>query len=206
MARSKIGAVCPPGIFCLTPGVILFTTVLLTLLIVGAFFIRQMDNQQEPLFVNRKQMFDYLADQKPPPPVQIAISRGGDDRYTRAPEPLRWWYSPMAETPVAQPPFGFASRGYPEPYQSYGFIMTENGQTLPLYGRRTAGRSDRYNYYTRTDTYNPIPVPIRYKGRDCQDSVGCEELFDMEKVKLVNGIEGKVNIYQYDGPAYNPIV
>jgi hypothetical protein len=104
------------------------------------------------------------------------------------------------------PPFGYATQGLPDKYQSYGFIMTENGQTLPLYGRRLATRSDRFNYYTRTDTYNPIQMPVRYKARDCQDSVGCEEVYSGDHVSLPNGIQGKVSVYQSDGPPYIPYV
>ena len=139
----------------------------------------------------------------PEPSPTVVVNAGGDDRYTRAPEPLRFWNAP-AQMPVRGALFGVPTQGLPEQYQSYGFITTSDGQTLPLYGRRTAGRSDRYNYYTRTDSYNPIPIPIRYKGRDCQDSIGCDELFNGEHVRTVNGNEGKVNIYQYDGPMYIP--
>lgn len=156
-----------------------------------------------------KQFFNKDAfDQRPPPPVQIHLGMGGDDRYTRAPEPLKFAYGPPM-IPVGgalPPPFGFATQGFPDKYQSYGFIMTDNGQTLPLYGRRTAGRSDRYNYYTRTDTYNPIQMPVVFKKRDCQDSVGCEEIFSGDHVRLPNGLSGKVSVYQSDGPPYIPYV
>jgi hypothetical protein len=37
-------------------------------------------------------------------------------------------------------------------------IIKSGEQLLPLYGRQTAYRSDRYNYYTRTDTYTPNTV------------------------------------------------
>lgn len=208
----KSTAFCPPGVFCITPGVTIFFLVLVVILLAGFTFVKfQTEDSgipsQTPM--TAKQFFNSHAfDQKPPPPVQIALARGGDDRYTRAPEPLRFWSLPsMIPSPSSiLPPFGLPTQGVPESYQSYGFISTENGQTLPLYGRRLASRSDRYNYYTRTDTYNPVPVPIVYKKRNCQDSVGCEELFDNEHVRLVNGIEGKVNLYQFDGPPYIPYV
>jgi len=139
-------------------------------------------------------------------PQQINISRGGDDRYSIAPQPLRNSFDMRGPGPMGPATFGMATQGSPAQYQSYGFITTSDGQTLPLYGRRTTNRSDRFNYYTRTDTYNPIPIPIRYKGRDCQDSIGCDELFDNEEVRAINGKQGQVKIYQFGGPTYSPDV
>jgi hypothetical protein len=86
-----------------------------------------------------------------------------------------------------------------------GVITMEDGQILPLYGRRTTSRSDRFQYYTRTDSYNPVQLPIQHKRRDCQDDVGCEELFDGESVSLKpTGQQGTTTIYRFDGPVYVP--
>ena len=185
---------CPPGVFCFTPEVFLFVIFVLVGCL-GALAYMNSTQQEAPVYVRKPRI--------PEPSPTVVVNAGGDDRYTRAPEPLRFWNAP-AQMPVRGALFGVPTQGLPEQYQSYGFITTSDGQTLPLYGRRTAGRSDRYNYYTRTDSYNPIPIPIRYKGRDCQDSIGCDELFNGEHVRTVNGNDGKVNIYQYDGPMYIP--
>ena len=186
---------CPPGVFCFTPEVFLFIIFVLIGCLGALVYMNSTQQQQPPVYVRKPRI--------PEPSPTVVVNAGGDDRYTRAPEPLRFWNAP-AQMPVRGALFGVPTQGLPEQYQSYGFITTSDGQTLPLYGRRTAGRSDRYNYYTRTDSYNPIPIPIRYKGRDCQDSIGCDELFNGEHVRTVNGNEGKVNIYQYDGPMYIP--
>ena len=185
---------CPPGVFCFTPEVFLFVIFVLVGCL-GALVYMNSTQQEAPVYVRKPRI--------PEPSPTVVVNAGGDDRYTRAPEPLRFWNAP-AQMPVRGALFGVPTQGLPEQYQSYGFITTSDGQTLPLYGRRTAGRSDRYNYYTRTDSYNPIPIPIRYKGRDCQDSIGCDELFNGEHVRTVNGNDGKVNIYQYDGHMYIP--
>ena len=204
----KSAPYCPPGVFCLTPGVTIFLIFLVVALLAGGLLLQQ-NLQQAQMDMSAKRFFNKDAfDQRPPPPVQIALGMGGDDRYTRAPEPLKFAYGPPA-IPVGgalPPPFGYATQGLPDKYQSYGFIQTINGQTLPLYGRRLATRSDRYNYYTRTDTYNPVPIPVQFKGRDCQDGVGCEEIFNGDKVLTGNGLEGKVSVYQFDGPPYIPYI
>jgi len=125
------------------------------------------------------------------------VYAGGDDRYTMAPRPQREW----------QPGLGgltqIASRGPPERYQQMGILDGGDGKLLPLYGRRVAARSDYFNYYTRTDTYNPVAVPVRFKKRDCQDSVGCHEVSTGDEVDIsLTGQRGKVTLYGFDGPRY----
>ena len=122
------------------------------------------------------------------PQVIVVPSRSGDDRYTRAPEPLRQDGIPLPS---------IRTRGEPDPYQQMG-TLTVDGKVLPLYGRRTAPRSDRFNYYTRTDTYNPVQLPLNHKRRDCQDMVGCEELFSGDEIAVpTTGEKAKVALYGF---------
>ena len=134
------------------------------------------------------------------PPLQVNNTlKGGDDRYTRAPEAERVWNTgpDLSRIPSPEYPFNIPTQGIPESYQSMGIVKTNDGKLLPLYGRRSIGSRERYNYYTRTDSYNPIPIPVTIKGRDCQDQVGCPELYDGDSVKLSATDEtGKVTIYR----------
>lgn len=141
-------------------------------------------------------------------PTVLNIRAGGDSRYDRAPQPLRDWNAGPEFPPrggIAPIPINIPTQGLPERFQSVGVMTTPDGQVLPLYGRRTATSTDRWNYYTRTDTYNPVPIPVSYKKRDCMDDTGCEELMDGEAVKnFATGTESKVHIYRMDGPKYIP--
>jgi hypothetical protein len=197
---------CPPGVFCITPGLVLLV-VGVVLAVVGFFFLQggSAANQAPPP--------QPIAVAAPPPEqpmaVQIAVSQeGGDDRYTRAPKPERHWITrPEIATPEEM--YGklprVPTRGLPETYQSMGVLKMEDGALLPLYGRRTASRSDRFQYYTRTDTYNPVQLPVSHKRRDCQDDIGCEELFNGESVTVTpTGQKGTATIYRFDGPTYVP--
>jgi hypothetical protein len=144
--------------------------------------------------------------EEPTPPITNVIVEKGDDRYTRAPKPLRNWISPGVDLDgsIYSVP-RIATRGLPETYQSMGIVRTESGELLPLFGRRVASRSDRFNYYTRTDTSNPIPLPVKYKRRDCQDDVGCDELFDGDEVDIApTNQKGRVTVYRFNGPTYIP--
>jgi hypothetical protein len=106
---------------------------------------------------------------------------------------------------LASIPINIPTQGIPESFQMTGNINVD-GKMLPLYGRRTMrGSSDRWNYYTRTDTFNPVPIPLRYKNRDCMDDIGCQELYSGEHVVLDGtGENGKVRLFRYDGPKYVP--
>jgi hypothetical protein len=141
-------------------------------------------------------------------PIVITVpgrgERGGDDRYSRAPRPQRFWDN-GPETPVRGAMDPIPTRGAPEAYQQMGVISGADGKVLPLYGRRVAPRSDYFNYYTRTDTYNPVALPVTFQRRDCQDNVGCQELMSGSEVRInPTGEVGKVMLYGFDGPRYSP--
>lgn len=142
-----------------------------------------------------------------PPPSVVVSMNGGDSRYDRAPQPLRDWMAPPEFPPrggLSRLPFNQPTKGLPESFQSVGMIRVED-KMLPLYGRRTTGGSDRWNYYTRTDTYNPIPLPVQIQRRDCMDDVGCPEISSGDRVHI-RGLqkEGQTEIYRFDGPKYIP--
>jgi len=199
--------ICPPGVLCITPSLIILVAVIL----IGVSALIYVMNIPRPIQLS---MPAQQIQEQPRQPISINVERGGDDRYTRAPKPLRNWLSPVdldGGVVGSVPIFNsgsvpvIATRGLPEAYQSMGIVTTSSGELLPLYGRRLASRSDRFNYYTRTDTNNPIPLPINHKRRDCQDDVGCEELFDGEGVEIIpTKQKGTVTIYRFNGPTYIP--
>jgi hypothetical protein len=84
-------------------------------------------------------------------------------------------------------------------------VINVGDKILPLYGRRTINGGDRWNYYTRTDTYNPVPLPVRFQKRDCMDDVGCQEIMSGESIKIdALQTEGRTELYKLDGPKYIP--
>jgi hypothetical protein len=139
--------------------------------------------------------------EQPRPQVSSPVInlRSGDSRYTRAPEPERDWDTPpdLSRIPRSDTPFNIPTQGIPEEYQSMGVVKTSEGKLLPLFGRRSISARERYNYYTRTDSYNPLPLPIQIQGRDCQDQVGCPELFNGDRVNISTmNQSGEVTIYR----------
>jgi hypothetical protein len=182
---------CPPGMLCFPDTFSLIswpsvTLILIFMVTVGLVVFSLRNTPQVVLMPSKQQQQQ---------PVQVSVKT--DDRYSRAPEAERDWSSGPDLTRVPSLPFNIATQGIPEAYQSMGIVKTSDGKLLPLYGRRSLSSRDRYNYYTRTDTYNPIPMPVSIKGRDCQDQVGCPELYDGDKIKLpATDQAGEVTIYR----------
>ena len=201
--RAKV---CPPGVFCISSGTGLLTVVLLVVVVGFVAYIFQQRPIEAPLPPEIKE--------KPIMISNVIQGGGGDDRYTRAPQPQRFWNNGPEIPPrgALLPPDGgilvnVPTQGFPEAYQSMGLLKTGEGKMLPLFGRRVASRSDRFNYYTRTDTYNPVPLPVRFQKKDCQDPVGCQEIFDGDDVSLTpTGEIAKATLYRFDGPLYVPSI
>jgi len=186
---------CPPGMICFPNkfGVISWPSITLCLIFIVTIALVIWSYKVAPdiIVLPRGPM--------PTAPIVKVNVRGSDSRYSRAPEPERDWDTPpdLSRIPNPATPFNIPTQGVAEEYQSMGIVKTPQGKLLPLFGRRCVSSRERYNYYTRTDSYNPIPLPIEMQGRDCQDQVGCPELFNGDRVNISTLNEhGEVTIYK----------
>lgn len=185
---------CPPGMVCFpdTFSVISWPSVTLIIIFIVTVGLVAWSLRTQTTYI--PQPMPQAVNQ----PVQVSV-KSGDDRYSRAPEAEREWSTgpDLNRIPSPSAPFNIPTQGLPENYQSMGVVKTSDGKLLPLYGRRSISSRERYNYYTRTDSYNPIPIPVQMQGRDCQDQVGCPELYNGDSVKLSATNEtGEVTIYR----------
>jgi len=55
---------------------------------------------------------------------------------------------------------------------------------LPLYGRKLETRNERWEYYCGSDKYNSMRLPVYYGNRDCQNDIGCNEIYDGDHVSV----------------------
>ena len=197
----RLSRSCPPGVWCMSGGLIA------TLLVTGIILLAILFYVFKPMLMqmsSMSMMSPMVPMAQPMAPPITMIQQGGDSRYDRAPQPLRDWIGRPELPPIGALPINIPTQGFPESFQSVGVIQAGD-QILPLYGRRTLRGSDRWNYYTRTDTYNPVPLPVHFQRRDCMDDVGCQEILSGETVKIdALHKEGKTNIYRFDGPKYIP--
>lgn len=76
---------------------------------------------------------------------------------------------------------------------------------LPLYGRRLYTNSSKWNYYTRTDTFNSVSIPLKINNKDCSDEQGCDELYTGDTFLIPElGETFRVEIYKSTQFNYNP--
>ena len=204
MPRRIFTDTCPAGTWCISPLNGILGMLCLVLFVGFVAYVLQSKPIQAPYPRDSPKDTTIIM-----PPQDSG--GGGDDRYTRAPQPQRFWDNGPEIPPRGAliPPGTMAinipTQGFPESYQQMGVLKQNDGKVLPLYGRRVASRADRFNYYTRTDTYNPVQLPLQYKRKDCQDPVGCQELFDGDSVKVMpTGEEVTATLYRFDGPLYVP--
>jgi hypothetical protein len=121
--------------------------------------------------------------------------------------------------PVMGVPINVETRGSGGDFQQVGILSKQvieedtkvpgnntDSNILPLYGKPTYRGSSRWLYYTETDKFNPIKIPISVNNRDCTDDQGCDELFDGSEV-VIPSYNGKftVKIYKFNKPRYIPI-
>jgi hypothetical protein len=117
-------------------------------------------------------------------------------------------------------PINIPSRGPFQAYQQVGILSKDeianpdkipgnnnDSNILPLFGRPTYAGSNRWNYYTTSDKFQSVKLPINIDNRKCTDDLGCDELRDGDMVTIpsYNG-RFRVEIYDFDKPRYIPFV
>ena len=209
--------ICPPGFFCMDTGFVALISIVLLAILVAAFIYRQKEDstsanakspqiiivdrdrnhEKEPTISNIKPNSQY------PPP---------DRDYETYPD-TRGFIPPPGVRAV---PIQVPTQGLPQEFQQMGVLTAPGGSStsatpnrtlLPLFGRKVAVSRERYNYYTRTDGYNPIQIPVTFKNRKCDDDNGCDEIMDGDTVGApIIGQSFVATVYRYNTPRYIPTV
>ena len=105
------------------------------------------------------------------------------------------------------------TRGEEPDYQQIGVLIekdpAENKEPkmLPLFGKRTYRGSQKWNYYTSTDQYNQLKIPVQLaqNTKNCTDEYGCKEIDTQDGVWVPAYQKNfNVEIYSLDSPKYIP--
>lgn len=128
------------------------------------------------------------------------------------PSETRMLQPPLRSSPdsvrVGRMPINVETRGTTPEIQQVGILSNgKNDTVLALYGRPTYRGSSKWMYYTGSDKFHTIRLPIMKQQRDCTSEYGCDELYDNDEV-TVTGYDTafKVTIYGLDAPRYIPFV
>jgi len=117
------------------------------------------------------------------------------------------------QPPIRENPYGInfptnaKTRGEELGYHLIGVITNDDkSKVLQLYGKEVYKNSNKWNYYTMTDQYNPVTVAIKKDGDNCVDEYGCKEIYNGDNVTVsVYGDEtftatiNKINYPKYVG-------
>ena len=218
MIGGAVQAICPPGFFCMDTGFIIFVAVVFLAIFVGVWTYKREQIQvilspaavaatapAPAAPVTQRDSYNALSSTQPGLPTPPERSYDTQPDFAGMPPP---------GFPVV--PIQIPTRGLPEQFQQMGVLTSPGGSAtsaspnrtlLPLYGRRTASGRERYNYYTRTDGYNPVQVPVSYKNRTCEDDNGCDEISTGDTVGVpLLGQTFVATTYKYNAPRYIPLI
>lgn len=118
--------------------------------------------------------------------------------------------STMGAMPTRGVPINIRTSGDPEaPYEQVGFLSGAGGQgsgaMLPLHGRPIHSARNRWQYYTMSDKFHAIRLPIMVGGRNASSEYGCDEVNTGDHV-YVEGydVPFRVTLYEKDHHRYIP--
>ena len=218
--------VCPPGFLCYDKST--FMLMIVMFIIVVVFYISKNNdkflqlsrdintnnNKLESQIYNLKQTNNNLENK-----LQVYNNIADDARYV-ANKDMNRVINPLIPPERSYPyrinrvgvPINVPTRGYPTGYQQVGILkqQTTSGESklLPLYGEQTYPGSRQWRYYTSSDGFQSVKLPVIHKNKNCQDTYGCDEIYEGEQVS-VTGYDAttfSATIYKLDAPRYLPYI
>jgi len=201
---------CPPGMLCINYSHVMIVFTLITIIIIF-YFARlgdKIDDIKKIKIDDKNIQQIQLQQQLPQQQIQQQQQQQSQQQQntnTILEEPSRAINIPTrGEQPEIQQVGILSKIGIENNTQKPG----DNDKTavLPLLGAPTYRGSNRWIYWTATDKYNQIKIPIANKGRACEDT-GCEEIYDDEQISVpeLNGIFN-VKLYNNKKLRYIPYV
>jgi hypothetical protein len=215
--------ICPAGLFCFDKNTIVL--LIISIIIVIVYFINNNNDKfnminndlqsskvklESKLYKYKKQLNNSNAVQT----IRDDTNYANNVDMQRISNPL---YPPERSFPYrlnrGGVPINIPTRGYSSGYQQVGVLIeehaagTDNKRILPLYGEQTYSGSNQWKYYTGTDGFQSVKLPVIHNNRNCQDENGCNEIYDNNQVNiLAYNTPYKASIYKLDAPRYIPNV
>ena len=218
--------VCPPGFFCFDKNTLML--IIVSFIIITCFYISKnndkfmqisqninnANSQLEAKINNLKNENSNLENK-----LQVYNNIADDARFV-ANKDMNRVINPLIPPERSYPyrinrvgvPINVPTRGYPTGYQQVGVLIeeTSNGENklLPLFGEQTYPGSRQWRYYSSSDGFQSVKLPVINKNKNCQDTYGCDEIYEGQQVSIVgyNGKSFKANIYKLDAPRYIPYI
>lgn len=207
---------CPPGMLCINYSHVMIVFTLITIIIIFYFTrlgdkiddikkIKIDDKNMHQIQLQQLQQQQQQQHQQQLQQQQENQQNTNNITDTLFKEPTRAINIPTrGEQPEIQQVGILSKIGIENSNQKPG----DNDKTavLPLLGAPTYRGSNRWIYWTATDKYNQIKIPISNKGRACENT-GCEEIYDGDQINVpeLNGVFN-VKLYNNSKLRYIPYV
>jgi hypothetical protein len=199
---------CIPGVVCLENVSILFIFVIMGLL----FYIWNMRN-------NNTHDKLYVVNHSPPllqqqnamiAPLASVSTRNDpfNDPYTPPLKSNSYYFPPDSSDVRGMPPMQVQLNtcSFNSGYTQIGILTRGDNMILPLFGRISCNRRDKWQYYTISNTGNlNTKLPVRFNGANCTSENGCNEMNNNDNI-YVEGYKDtfSATIYETGAFAYNP--
>jgi hypothetical protein len=97
------------------------------------------------------------------------------------------------------------SGSYNAEYTQVGFLTGTNKENIiPLYGRMIMANRNKWQYYTMSDKYHSIRLPISVGGKNASSEYGCDEVGNGDTV-YVEGYNAPFRVTLYEKQHFNYI-
>lgn len=218
--------VCPIGFFCFDRNT--FLLIIVSFIIIVVYYIqknnRLFDNIKMDLNYSKKDLESQLNTYKSElDSIKQDVSYKQTvnvDRDYNATKDLHRLINPLLPPERSYPyrlnglgmPINITTRGPSSGYQQVGVLIEEgvdgaSKKILPLYGEQTYNGSNQWKYYTNTDGFQAVKLPVTNKNRNCQDTYGCDEIYDGNMVSVdPYSNQYRASIYKLDSPKYIPYI
>ena len=173
--------ICPPGVFCIDTN---------TILIIGLFLCY--------FFYTNKQGLVIL------PTPHVPSLKLADQRIKEPLIPPEQSYIPNT--------INVPTRGETPGFQQVGVLIQQgtsdkDKKILPLYGEPTYRGSNKWRYYTGTDGFQSVKLPVLNKNKNCLEEYGCDEIYEGDPINIMAYENSYVaSLYKLDKPRYLPTV
>lgn len=97
------------------------------------------------------------------------------------------------------------SGSYNNNYTQVGFLSNAKDAIIPLHGRMIMPNRNKWQYYTMSDRYHTIRLPITVGGKNASSEYGCDEVNNGDTVYVEGyNVPFKVTLYERDHYQYIP--
>jgi hypothetical protein len=201
---------CPPGVICIENVSIFF--IIMVILIIGYLVYITINQNQENN--DKKQtlatipFISYL----PNYPYNNYPSKDVlNNPYVPPLRDERYFIPELNFVPKGSIPINISTNigAVDTNYRQLGILTASNsnGKMIPLMGRPLFTNRDKWQYYTMSDQYNSVKLPISRNGKSCTNEYGCDKLYNGDTV-YIEGINEayRVTVYDNDTIKYLPFM